>query len=522
MKLPRLSMLAVLALWGCPSGYEFQLSPGAPSLVTDSLLDVIVESSREAEDTWEVELYPQVPADADPRLARRGILTGGEVADSVCRELRPVLSFVHLSDAQIKEHSVSMAGPLGKLYDVVADGAFRPDDLERFDYTVLLATILGVNRLAQAPGGANAHEPCPAPLEPEFVIHTGDALDAGMFSELFEFLTIMGQLAIPFYNVLGNHDVLFFGTFPAGAMEGLNVVLPFVPVRGARPFMQAHHPEAERADISIPALLREQHAPTEAAELDHGRTIRSMPGSAFHGFDLACPQPWNRIALCDEAHGYYALELVIRADEAGAGDIRLWLLVLNTAELTPSTKGEALSQQSRGKMSDAQFEWLEQQLARAEAENALVLVAGHHPVESFVGEQRERVRTALTGSPRVLAYVAGHTHVNEFRRHPRGEGRPPLWEIIAGSNMASPQLGAVVELLESRQDSGLFYLRVRSFREALSTRACPGDPEGDETLPCLAKRARLAALADTTDGAHRTEAAAVPQANGMLRVEINR
>ncbi len=47
--------------------------------------------------------------------------------------------------------------------------------------------------------------------KPKFMIHTGDAVNMGVVSELYEFIYITNELNIPWFNVLGNHDAQVYG-----------------------------------------------------------------------------------------------------------------------------------------------------------------------------------------------------------------------------------------------------------------------------------------------------------------------
>jgi predicted phosphodiesterase len=499
---------------GCPKGYWFEVEGDPPPVVDADLADRIIDLAEETGVQWENELYPLVHSEAEPERACSDVLTGLPVRDDVCRSLRPFLSFVHISDSQLKEHSISLYRETKfdeKIYDQFISGAERNTELERYEYASLLATVMAINRLAESGTGqpSNPYDPCPPALGPQFVIHTGDAIDAGMFSELYEFLAIMRQLDVPFYNVIGNHDVLFFGTFPADAMNGHNVVAPFVPIHDARRFMLGHSFEGHEQDISIPFIDGDVHVPT--VEGVAPSTLVVPNNIHYHGFDEQCAV--RNGSLCPDVGGYYVLEMQAKGE---GQDINVRLIVLNTAEITPRDKSEALKIRSRGNMSETQFQWLAEQLQRPSVEPALILVAGHHPMGSFVDDQGNRVETILKNESRVTAYLAGHTHVNEIRQHSRAPGEPPLWEIISGSTMGYPQFGLLLEVLEHTGDSEQFYVRVRTFRQDVGDTVCPSGTE-NEDLPCLAQRGRLGAEADTDDGAWRSDAQAVQAANGMLR-----
>lgn len=513
-------MLVVLSCTACPKGYWFEVEPGRPPVVDDEFTDRITDLAYEAECDWKDELYPLVHSEAEPERARSDILSGQPVPENVCQSLQTFLSFAHISDSQLKEHSISLYRESKfdeKIYDQFVSGAERNPDLEQYDHAALLATVMGINELAASDTVqmANPYEPCPPPLAPQFVIHTGDAVDAGMFSELYEFLAIMRQLHVPFYNVIGNHDVLFFGTFPADAMNGHNVVAPFVPIHNARRFMLAHSFEAHEQDISIPFIFADAHDSTIVGK--ESDTVVLPRNIHYHGFDQPCPAHTG--LLCPEAKGYYVLDMQGRAGVAESRQIHVRLVVLNTAEITPKDLGEALDIRAHGYMSDEQFQWLAEELRRAGPEPTIIVVAGHHPMESFYKDQGERLEKLLAEEPRVAAYLAGHTHVNEIRQHPRVPGLLPIWEIISGSTLGYPQFGLLIELLEHSADLEQFYIRVRTFRQDLGDTACPSGTANDE-LPCLAQRGRLGAEADTDDGAWRSDAEAVNAANGMLRFAV--
>jgi hypothetical protein len=139
------------------------------------------------------------------------------------------------------------------------------------------------------------------------------------------------------------------------------------------------------------------------------------------------------------------------------------------------------------------------------------LVAGHHNLGGFVEDQQGALKNLLLGEARVLAYLAGHTHVNAIHRHARRTGQA-LWEVIAGSTLVYPQLANFVDILE-RADGEIF-LRVRSFRQQLSDTLC----DNDCALRELARRARRGAFNDFADGDRRLESVAKRRANGLLRV----
>jgi len=130
-------------------------------------------------------------------------------------------------------------------------------------------------------------------------------------------------------------------------------------------------------------------------------------------------------------------------------------------------------------------------------------------------EQRDRLLELLATRPRVLAYLAGHTHQDDatLLRH---EGAS-VWGLTAGSTLVYPQLSRLVELLEE-DTTGELWLRVATFRQQLGDHV--------DRLPKHSRCARLARRAAAgrhgaevdTDADRVDESKAVKSANGLFYV----
>jgi 3',5'-cyclic AMP phosphodiesterase CpdA len=538
------------ALAGCPSGWHLVRVEGETASIHPDLWDEVHCTATHVAD---------VEAEADPagcgalrrplvhcsRAPYRELCRGepneeGEArTPHDCSGLTSLLSFVHLSDAQLKDHRVVIEGAIsGAMYDRLTNGTRRHELLERHDDAVLLATVLGINQLRDPSRLAAGFAPCKPPAPPRFAIHTGDAMDSGMFSELLQFMAIMTELEVPFFDVVGNHDNLFFGTFPPSQMKGLDVLIPYVPVVDTDRFMRFHAALGADYDLSLPGPVArgESHRPTvkgcpTGAKCD--KTTR-LAGSLYHGFDLVCPDGPANGPLCPEARGYYAFDIPLAPGQGGRPR-KVRAIVLNTAEIVPDTIEEGFDRGSKANMLPEQLRWLQRELAPKPG--VYHLVFGHHTLESYLhDEQGEGVRRMLLEAPRLLAYVCGHTHVDDLRFYTRPDGSR-LWELIAGSTLIYPQLARVVELLEQPGD-GKLYLRVASLRQRLGDRPervsaalqPPSGEEGEEDncarlaqgssfCSRLAERAHLGrkgGLLDTADADRRFDDAAIPRANALV------
>lgn len=538
--------LACAAAAGCPSGWRLQAVDGAePSITNDTWLMISCTkrgmTDPSSSGAWRRRARPHVHCAGATTAEERALCSTSPghrgtptVEDPAA--LQSLLSFVHLSDAQLKEHQIHLEGPLGDevTYDGIISTSNRDLLLEQNDDAALLATVLSINELrtvlpAAKPGAFAGYD---APVSPSFVIHTGDAVDSGMFSELLQFIAVMDQLDIPYFNVIGNHDNLFFGTFPGDLMSGLNVVSPYVPIVTTDRFMRYHSLSGRDQDPSLPYPAKRDD--------DHLATKKKggpLPSSSYHGFDLLCTgEPPRDGALCNQARGYYTIDLQL--PHAAFGTTKLQAIVLNTAQVLPESVGSAFHSLSKGNMLPEQLRWLKGQLDVKGTDKPFFLVFGHHNLKSFLSEdQGEELRAMLLAEPRVLGYVTGHTHVDDVVEWPRPTGEP-LWEIIGGSTLVYPQLGRLIDVLEDPNGNRLF-LRVLSFRQVLGDAAkelrltppseCVIPEEGDcrPLIPpnssfCqrLADRANFArsGAARDEDEDRRDERAAVSRINGVMPV----
>ncbi len=357
------------------------------------------------------------------------------------------------------------------------------------------------------------------PLPPQFVIHTGDAVDAGLISELSEFIAVMHELDVPFYSLVGNHDNLFFGTLPPP-----DPAPKWMSLRSTADFVRQHYHDPQRSIVK-----RSAHDPTL-----HGLprsfiggkeglpvAIRRLPVSMASGFDLYEP------AKDELPPGYYTVDIDLPDAPDGFNACstqkvayrnkrRVVLIALNTAAIGPNDVLDGLTKRkSAGELDEKQLAWLGEVLDHGYDRCTWFLVAGHHPVDSFIDSQRDEFYERLVRNGRVLAYFSGHTHRNSIRRHPTDPRKAPrLWEVVGGSTLVHPQFGLLVDLLLDRSRTDWGFLRVRSFRQRLS------DVSASCSLQRFAKLGWQGAHDDQIDGDWKDEDVAIHDANGMLPVRL--
>ena len=134
-----------------------------------------------------------------------------------------------------------------------------------------------------------------------------------------------------------------------------------------------------------------------------------------------------------------------------------------------------------GNLDDPQYRWLKRELRKAKRRDRLVVLFGHHTLETLsnatadeaagacqpaaepgcdtdprrstplhLGTTGKRsIKALLAANRNVIAYVAGHTHVNEveFVGGRRGGG---FWQINTASHIDWPQQSRLIQVMDNR------------------------------------------------------------------------
>ena len=265
----------------------------------------------------------------------------------------------------------------------------------------------------------------------------------GLFEQMNRPFRPVGLGTIPWYSVFGNHDGLVQGNF---AQNGLfdNVVVSCRKVtryskeafEKIRPKLEGGVTSAERAEIiettfadfldtwgfprenpglykTVPSDPRRRFLPKQAWIREHFTTRGRPQGHGFTQANLA------------SGEGYYSF--------SPAAGVRF--VVVDTVA----------NNSSSGNMDEAQYRWLDTELAAAEGRRELILVFGHHSLRSMTASGSgvrlgPDVDALLRRHRGVIAYVAGHEHRNRIEPHTR------FWEIVTASHLEWPQQSRVVEL----------------------------------------------------------------------------
>lgn len=339
----------------------------------------------------------------------------------------PFARIAHLTDVQIREERGLLIGE--KPNDVLefASQSFTPIEgtkrralMEVNSPFVWLAMAMTLNAL-------NQQHPI------DFAVHTGDAVDIGLKSELAHFLYVAQKLRMPFLNVAGNHDELAFGIWNATDAAYLLRINEEVDSGDVGPTFLANKDGLVLSQATHANVLSE----TAEGLGIHSWTL-AKTGSRHFGYDLA-PQPED---------AFYST--VVRAP---AGDLPgLQLVVLETSRDGGGADPE---------IDDRQLAWLNETLDSAQARQNLVVIAGHHPIievhrgdsslgvltELVVSSPLQRLRDLLAHYPNVVLYLCGHTHLPEVVEVQHEGGSLAFAQIDTGSLLVYPQEAALIDLV---------------------------------------------------------------------------
>lgn len=442
-------------------------------------------------DRWERLLIPSAemgqryPQPGESHYPRDDLSAGGAI-DGVRKSL---VYFIHLADAQLIDTQSPSYVPANK-FTVLGDGlpAFHqhgPVTPHLLDSAVQTANQFGLGR----------------PFD--FFIHTGDAIEDAQHNEVQWFLAIVdgGEVHldsgaaddpipgpdndawdpflslglnadVPWYSVMGNHDLNVNGTFPRGLIEEAN----------EEPYASDLVPLLAEFDVTLPGVGTADTAPNvlpcdempaftvDPDDFDVGDMwgedrIRALaPGSVVpdasrgfmngcgfieahfttgtdpvgHGFTQASRQTCQGNYVVDPAAGRPLRMIVLDTGPHVGGSMGVLTPPLNP----DGTVNQALA----GDPEHDQIAWLVAELDRAEADQVAVIMASHHasssitqgsvfadifdiffpdeqvlrdlwnshflqPAESLSGRD---LRDLLTSYPNVFLHLVGHSHENRI------------------------------------------------------------------------------------------------------------
>jgi metallophosphoesterase (TIGR03767 family) len=274
--------------------------------------------------------------------------------------------------------------------------------------------------------------------------------------------------------------------------------------------------------------------PARFAGLDEGALFRQFSDPAFISALLAGgarvpPDPDRRIVSKAEyrallargsrkAHGFAATPRSELRASRGTASYYAFSPRMGMRFVSLDTVAEGGGQ--NGNLDDPQYRWLRSVLRAAKRRHELVVVFGHHTLETMdnrtadeaagtcapAGEPgcdtdprrstpihrglagRQTVRALLADTPNVIAYVAGHTHANAVRFFRGGKGHG-FWQVNTASHVDYPQQSRLLEVFDNR-DGTLSIFGTILDSAAPQAAPAPG-PAGALSLRQLASLSRV-------------------------------
>jgi metallophosphoesterase (TIGR03767 family) len=274
-------------------------------------------------------------------------------------------------------------------------------------------------------------------------------------------------LDVPWYISRGNHDGLIQGNAPASTDLFRAIAVGCLKV------------------FPSPQIDPASFAGASESELFQRFANSSFIASLLAGARMVPPDPDRRIVSKAEyrrvidGHGFGATPRSQLRRSGGTASYYATTPTKGVRIISLDTVAEGGGQ--NGNLDDPQYRWLRGELRKARRRDQLVVVYGHHTLGSMSNATadedagacqpadepgcdadprrstplhlgttgRATVRALLARTPNVIAYVAGHTHINDvtFNRGRRGRG---FWEINTASHIDWPQQSRLIEIVDNR------------------------------------------------------------------------
>ena len=187
-----------------------------------------------------------------------------------------------------------------------------------------------------------------------------------------------------------------------------------------------------------------------------------------------------------DGHGFAYIDPEQKAASNGAAGYYAWspLPGFRFIGLDTVSEGGIAGPSADGNIDDPQFQWLRSQLDAATAANQLVVLFSHHAIPSLTSQVPDEAAPPCTGVndehghdqnpgcdldprdswpvhlgqdmvdllqqyPHVIAWVAGHSHVNDIEAYP-GRRRTGFWSIRTAAEADWPQQNRLLEVMDNQ------------------------------------------------------------------------
>ena len=338
-------------------------------------------------------------------------------------------------------------------------------------------------------------------------------------------------LAVPWYAARGNHDGLAQGFF--GALPGAGVAIGCRKATGFRAPLGSGRLGSPWNEMRSRLQVRRRFAwvpPDPARRFVTARGFKRLHGGADrrHGFALT-PRAESRRSR--RTASYYSWS-------PGPG---LRFISIDTV---------ADGGGSDGNLDHPQYRWLGRALRGARRRGELVVVYGHHSLETMANRRRDEragrcgrgavscdgdprrsaplhlglrgptsLRALLLRHPNVILYVTGHMHSNRVIPWFKSGGRSGFWQVTTASHMSYPQQTRLVELMDYGNGTLSIVNTVLDTAAPIQPPA-PGTPAAGLTEGQLGSLSRMLSANVRERAVTATAAAASPYPSGNVELLV--
>jgi len=277
-------------------------------------------------------------------------------------------------------------------------------------------------------------------------------------------------LDVPSYIAIGNHDALVQGNAAANAeyeSVATGCVKPMSPVV---------------TDSTLADALAELD-PTTLLALGGTALVPPDPKRQF----VSKPQLKDvyKAGAQPDGHGFGFVDPAEEAASGGSAGYYAWSPKPGFRFISLDTVSDAgvIGPSADGNIDHPQFKWLEGELQEATAADELIVLFSHHAIPSLTADVPdesappcsstdthghdvnpgcdldprssspihlgEDVEELLFKYPHVIAWVAGHSHVNSIEAHPAPSGSGGFWSVRVAAEADWPQQTRLLEFFDN-------------------------------------------------------------------------
>ena len=347
-------------------------------------------------------------------------------------------------------------------------------------------------------------------------------------------------LDVPHYLTFGNHDALVQGNAAANAAYELiatGCIKPMLPVNADIDTLQ----EA-LGSLNQQTLLRMLETSPEKVALVPPDDSRQFVSKKQY------KQVFKSGSQAD-GHGFGLIDAAEESASKGAAGYYAYKPRKKFRFISLDTVSEAgvIGPSADGNIDHPQFVWLRGQLEKAKANKELVVLFSHHAIPSLTADVPDELAPPCTANltsklglplpgindahghdvnpgcdldprdsspihlgadmtgllhqyPNVIAWVAGHSHVNDIQAFPNPSGDGGFWSIRTAAEADWPQQSRLIEIFDN-EDGTLSIFGTILDHAAPATATAAGTDTSSLNLERLASIGRRISYNDTQYGA---------------------